>query len=68
MAKASCFILTQLLQDKRYVNYEKFIRKIDPQTVKDFMGSAVQNIKNGLTTSILFKNGLELRFSYKQPE
>lgn len=70
MAKASYFILTQQLQDKRYVDYEKFIRKIDPQIVKDFMGSIVQNfcIKNGLTTSILFKNGLELRFSYKQPE
>lgn len=70
MAKASYFILTQQLQDKRYVNYEKFIRKIDPQIVKDFMGSVVQNfcIKNGLTTSILFKNGLELRFSYKQAE
>lgn len=70
MAKASYFILTQQLQDKRYVDYEKFIRKIDPKIVKDFMGSIVQNfcIKNGLTTSILFKNGLELRFSYKQPE
>ena len=70
IAKASYFILTQQLQDKRYVDYEKFIRKIDPQIVKDFMGSIVQNfcIKNGLTTSILFKNGLELRFSYKQTE
>ena len=70
MAKASYFILTQQLQDKRFVDYEKFIRKIDPQIVKDFMGSIVQNfcIKNGLTTSILFKNGLELRFSYKQPK
>lgn len=70
MAKASYFILTQQLQDKRYVDYEKFIRKIDPQIVKDFMGSIVQNfcIKNGLTTSVLFKNGLEVRFSYKQPE
>ncbi len=70
MVKASYFILTQQLQDKRYVDYEKFIRKIDPQIVKDFMGSIVQNfcIKNGLTTSVLFKNGLEVRFSYKQPE
>lgn len=70
MAKASYFILTQQLQDKRFVDYEKFIRKIDPQIVKDFMGSIVQNfcIKNGLTTSIFFRNGLELRFSYKQSE
>lgn len=68
MAKASYFILTQQLQNKRFVDYERFIRKIDPKIVKDFMSSIVQNfcIENGLTTSILFKNGLELRFSYKQ--
>ena len=70
MAKASYFILTQQLQDKRFVDYERFIRKIDPQIVKDFLNSVVTNfcIKNGLTTSILFKNGLELQFFYKQAE
>lgn len=70
MAKASYFILTQQLQDKRFVDYEKFIRKIEPQIVKDFLNSIVSNfcIKNGLTTSILFKNGLEIRFSYKDAE
>ena len=35
MQKASQFILTQQLLDKRYVNYERFIRKIDPKIVKD---------------------------------
>ena len=70
MAKASYFILSQQLQDKRFVDYEKFIRKIDPQIVKDFLNSVVTNfcIKNGLTTSILFKNGVEVRFSYKAQE
>lgn len=70
MAKASYFILTQQLQDKRFVDYEKFIRKIDPKIVKDFIGSIVSNfcIKNGLTTSISFRNGLELRFSYISEE
>ncbi|MCI8602249.1 MAG: hypothetical protein HFE45_11795 [Oscillospiraceae bacterium] len=70
MAKASYFILTQQLQDKRFVDYEKFIRKIDPQIVKEFLNSIIKNfcIKNGLTTSILFKNGLEIRFSYKAQE
>ena len=67
MAKASFFILTQQLKDKRFVDYERFIRKIDPQIVKDFLNSVVSNfcIKNGLTTSILFKNGIEIQFSYK---
>ena len=70
IAKASYFILSQQLQDKRFVDYEKFIRKIDPQIVKDFLNSVVTNfcIKNGLTTSILFKNGVEVRFSYKAQE
>lgn len=70
IAKASYFILSQQLQDKRFVDYEKFIRKIDPQIVKDFLNSVVTNfcIKNGLTASILFKNGLEVQFSYKAQE
>ena len=67
MEKASQFILTQQLLDKRSVNYEKFIRKIDPRIVKDFLNETVSNfcIKDGLTTSILLKNGIELRFCYK---
>ena len=46
------------------------IRKIDPKIVKDFLNETVSNfcIKNGLTTSILLKNGIELRFSYKTAE
>lgn len=67
MEKASQFILTQQLLDKRSVNYEKFIRKIDPRIVKDFLNETVSNfcIKDGLTTSVLFRNGIELRFCYK---
>lgn len=70
MQKASQFILTQQLLDKRSVNYERFIRKIDPKIVKDFLNETVSNfcIKDGLTTSILLKNGIELRFSYKTAE
>ena len=67
MAKASYFIMAQQLQDKRFVDYEKFIRKIDPQIVKDFINSVVQNfcIKDGRIVSILFKNGIEHQFFYK---
>lgn len=70
MEKASQFILTQQLLDKRSVNYEKFIRKIDPRIVKDFLNETVSNfcIKDGLTTSILLKNGIELRFCYKSQQ
>lgn len=67
MAKASYFIMAQQLQGKRFVDYEKFIRKIDPQIVKDFINSVVQNfcIKDGRIVSILFKNGIEHQFFYK---
>lgn len=70
IAKASYFILTQQLQDKRFIDYERFIRKIDPKIVKDFLRSVITNfcIKDGLTTSILFRNGIEIRFSYKRAE
>ena len=70
MAKASYFILSQQLQDKRFIDYERFIRKIDPKIVKDFLNSIATNfcIKDGLTTSILFRNGLELQFFYKPAE
>ena len=67
MAKAHYFIMAQQLQDKRVIDYEKFIRKIDPQIVKDFINSIVQNfcIKDGRIVSILFKNGMEHQFFYK---
>lgn len=67
MAKAHYFVMAQQLQDKRLIDYEKFIRKIDPQIVKDFMNSIVQNfcIKDGKIMSILFKNGIEHQFFYK---
>ena len=70
MAKASYFIMTQQLLDKRFVDYEKFIRRIDPQIVKEFLRSVVSNfcIKNGRIESILFKNGIQHQFFYKSEE
>lgn len=66
MQKASYFILQQKLQEKRYIDYDKFIRTIDPQIVKNFMQSVVQKIvvKNGKIVSIMFSNGIEHKFSY----
>ena len=66
MQKASFFILQQKLQEKRYIDYDKFIRTIDPQIVKNFMQNVVQKIvvKNGKITSIMFSNGIEHKFLY----
>lgn len=70
MAKASMFIMTHQLQDKRFIDFEKLIRKIDPVIVKEFINSVTQKIviKQGRIASIRFKNGLEHKFLYKTQE
>lgn len=70
MAKASMFIMTHQLQDKRFIDFEKLIRKIDPVIVKEFINSVTQKIviKQGRIASIRFKNGLEHKFLYKTHE
>lgn len=70
IAKASIFIMTHQLQNKRFIEFDKLIKKIDSQIVKEFVNSVVQKIviKNGRVTSIRFKNGLEHKFLYKTSE
>lgn len=70
ITKASYFIMSQKLTDKREVNYEHLIRKIDPQLVKDFVNSVCQNfcILDGRVEAIRFKNGMEHRFLYRSQE
>lgn len=70
MAKASAFILSNQLQEQRYVNFDKLIRQVDPQIIKDFLKTIIQKIviKSGKVVSIRFKNGLEHKFSYKTEE
>ena len=70
MAKASLFIMSQQLAERRFVNYEAFIKAADPKTVREFVTSVIQNfcILDGKIRSITFKNGIEHRFIYKQPE
>ncbi len=67
MAKASYFILSQELQNKRQLDYVSFISKADPSIVKEFIKNVTTNfcIKNGQIVSIRFKNGIELQFFYK---
>ncbi len=67
IAKASYFIMAQNLLDRRHVNYENFVRHIDPAVPKNFIGSIVQNfcIRDGKIVAILFKNGIKHQFFYK---
>lgn len=70
MAKASFFIISQQLAERRFINYEAYIKASDPKIVRDFVTSVIQNfcILDGKIWSITFKNGIEHRFIYKQPE
>ena len=67
MARASYFVMAQQLMDKRYVDYEGFIKSTNPQIVKVFINSVCANfcIKSGRVTSIRFKNGIEHQFFYR---
>ena len=65
--KASYFIMVQQLLDERYVDYEKYIRQIDPSIPRSFIKSIIEEIHttDGRVTSIVFKNGMTHRFTYK---
>lgn len=67
LAKASYFLLSQELEGKRNIDYVKFITSADPLIIKDFIKNVTTNfcIKNGHVISILFKNGIEIKFYYK---
>lgn len=67
IAKASYFIMSQKLTDKRYVDYKKLLKETDPKILKDFINSVSSNfcIKNGRVESITFKNGIIHEFVYK---
>lgn len=65
--KASYFIMVQQLLDERYVDYEKYIRQIDPSIPRSFIKSIIEEIHttDGRVTAIVFKNGMTHRFTYK---
>lgn len=65
--KASYFVMVENLLNERYVDYEKYIRNIEPSIARNFIVSVVQSIKveNSRVKSITFKNGLTHTFIYK---
>lgn len=70
IAKASYFIMSQKLSDKRYVDYKRLLKETDPKILKDFINSVSSNfcIKNGRIESITFKNGIIHEFVYKDED
>lgn len=70
LEKASYFIMSQKLSDKRFVDYRRLLMETDPRILKDFINSVSSNfcIKNGRVMSITFKNGIIHEFVYKDEE
>ena len=65
--KASYFIMAEKLTNSRYVDYESYIRKIDPSVPRNFLLTIIDQIEvdDGRVVSIAFKNGMTHRFLYK---
>jgi DNA invertase Pin-like site-specific DNA recombinase len=65
--KASYYIMTEKLVEDSYIDYESYIRAIDPAVPKSFLASIIDHIDvdDGRVVSITFKNGAEHRFTYK---
>lgn len=65
--KASYYIMANKLIEDDYIDYEKYIRAIDPAVPKSFLASIIDHIDadDGRVAAITFKNGIEHRFTYK---
>ena len=68
MEKASYFLMVESLLSDRYIDYEKYIRKIDPTVPKAFLNTIISTItiNKGRVMSIEFKNGMVHKFLYDQ--
>lgn len=67
LQKASYFIMVESLLNERYIDYEKYIRSIEPNIPRNFIVSTIQSIvvENSKVKSITFKNGITHSFTYK---
>lgn len=65
--KASYFIMFEQLVQDSYIDYEKYIRTIDPAVPKSFLASIIDRIDvdDGRVTAITFKNSITHNFTYK---
>lgn len=63
----SYYIMASKLIEDRYIDYEKYIRAIDPSIPRSFLQQIIDHIvvNDGRVTSITFKNGSTHTFTYK---
>lgn len=67
LQKASYFVMVEKLLSDRYVDYEKYIRNIEPNILRNFIISIVRciTVEDGKVKNITFKNGITHSFTYK---
>ena len=65
--RASNFILSQKLTERKYVNYKVLAQSVDPEVLKSFVTSVIDSITmyDGMVHQITFKNGLSHTFIFK---
>lgn len=64
--QATYFIMVNKLNDRRYVNYSKFIQSMDKAVIREFVQSVISKIVvlDSKIVSIRFMNGIEHKFLY----
>lgn len=69
-ALVSNFILENSLNKERYIDYFSLKKKIDPMELKLFLNAVLSKcyIRQRRVASIVFQNGYEHRFIYKDEE
>lgn len=67
MQRASQFIITQKLTDRKYINYKRLAISVDAGTLQSFVRSIFDSIimDTGKVKQIIFKNGLSHTFIFK---
>lgn len=67
LAKASQFILTQKLTNRKFISFSRLMQEIDPAVIRDFLLATIDRItiNGGCVSSITFRNGLSHTFIYR---
>ena len=65
--RASEFIISQKLTDRKYINYKRLATSVDTDVLKSFLRSVIDSIvmDKGQVKQIIFKNGLSHTFIFK---
>ena len=65
--QASYFIMVEKLLDEKEIDYEKYIRGIEPEIPRSFIQKIISRIEviDGRVSAITFSNGITTQFQYK---